>query len=166
LAWGVNFPAHLVVIKGTEYYDGKLKRYVDMPITDVLQMMGRAGRPQFDNSGVAVILVHDLKKNFYKKFLYEPFPVESSLMGVLPDHINAEIVAGTIKNKQEFLDYLTWTYYFRRLMKNPKYYDLDILEPHCINEYLSKLVETTVKSLMDSHCIDYDEVSVTINPME
>nr|XP_053627913.1 activating signal cointegrator 1 complex subunit 3-like [Cherax quadricarinatus] len=33
LAWGVNFPAHLVVIKGTEYYDGKTKRYVDFPIT-------------------------------------------------------------------------------------------------------------------------------------
>ena len=43
VAWGVNFPTHLVVIKGTEYYDGKTKRYVDMPITDVLQMMGRAG---------------------------------------------------------------------------------------------------------------------------
>ena len=37
VAWGVNFPAHLVVIKGTEYFDGKQKRYVDMPITDVLQ---------------------------------------------------------------------------------------------------------------------------------
>ncbi|XP_036144237.1 activating signal cointegrator 1 complex subunit 3 isoform X2 [Monomorium pharaonis] len=162
LAWGVNFPAHLVVIKGTEYYDGKLKRYVDMPITDVLQMMGRAGRPQFDNSGVAVVLVHDLKKNFYKKFLYEPFPVESSLMAVLPDHINAEIVAGTIKNKQEFLDYLTWTYYFRRLMKNPRYYDLDVLEPHRINEYLSRLVETTIKTLIDSHCIDDDEDEQTL----
>ncbi|XP_014472478.1 PREDICTED: activating signal cointegrator 1 complex subunit 3 [Dinoponera quadriceps] len=156
LAWGVNFPAHLVVIKGTEYYDGKLQRYVDMPITDVLQMMGRAGRPQYDNSGVAVVLVQDTKKSFYKKFLYEPFPVESSLMDVLPDHINAEIVAGTMKNEQEFLDYLTWTYYFRRLMKNPKYYDLDILEPQCINEYLSKLVKSTLRSLMDSHCIDYD----------
>jgi len=40
-------------------------------------MMGRAGRPQFDDHGVAVILVHDVKKHFYKKFLYEPFPVES-----------------------------------------------------------------------------------------
>lgn len=57
LAWGVNLPAHLVVVKGTEYYDGKTKRYVDMPITDVLQMMGRAGRPQYDNQGIAVILV-------------------------------------------------------------------------------------------------------------
>lgn len=77
LAWGVNFPAHLVVVKGTEYYDGKTRRYVDFPITDVLQMMGRAGRPQYDDHGVAVILVHDIKKHFYKKFLYEPFPVES-----------------------------------------------------------------------------------------
>ena len=40
VAWGVNFPAHLVIVKGTEFYDGKLKRYVDMPITDVLQMIG------------------------------------------------------------------------------------------------------------------------------
>jgi len=33
LAWGVNFPAHLVVVKGTEFYDGKKRRYVDFPIT-------------------------------------------------------------------------------------------------------------------------------------
>jgi len=28
LAWGVNLPAHLVIIKGTEYYDGDAKTYV------------------------------------------------------------------------------------------------------------------------------------------
>ncbi len=54
---------------------------MDFPITDVLQMMGRAGRPQYDKHGVAVIMVHQPKKAFYKKFLYEPFPVESSLPG-------------------------------------------------------------------------------------
>lgn len=102
MAWGVNFPAHLVIIKGTEYFDGKQNKYVDFPITgktfysyqsrkykhakvcpnflpiiDVLQMMGRAGRPQFDQEGKALIFVHDQKKQFYKKFLYDPFPVES-----------------------------------------------------------------------------------------
>jgi hypothetical protein len=40
LAWGVNTPAHLVVIKGTEYYDAPSRRYVDFPITDVLQVCG------------------------------------------------------------------------------------------------------------------------------
>ena len=45
------------------------RRYVDFPITDVLQMMGRAGRPQYDRHGVAVIMVAEPKKSFYKKFL-------------------------------------------------------------------------------------------------
>jgi replicative superfamily II helicase len=117
LAWGVNYPAHLVVIKGTEYYDAKTKGYNDFAITDVLQMMGRAGRPQFDDSGVARILVHDVKKNFYKKFLHEPFPVESKLHTCIHDHLNAEIVGGTIKSKQDAVDYLTWTYFYRRIIQ-------------------------------------------------
>lgn len=70
--------------------------YVDFPITDVMQMMGRAGRPQYDTEAVAVVLVHDVKKHFYKKFMFEPFPVESSLLDVLPDHFNAEIVGGVL----------------------------------------------------------------------
>ena len=159
LAWGVNFPAHLVVVKGTEYYDGKTKRYVDMPITDVLQMMGRAGRPQFDDHGVAVVLVHDVKKNFYKKFLYEPFPVESSLLAVLPDHLNAEIVAGTIQTKQEALDYLTWTYFFRRLRQNPTYYELETLEPEDLNGFLSGLVQRALNTLSEAYCLTHDDVS-------
>lgn len=157
LAWGVNLPAHLVIIKGTEYYDGKLKRYVDMPITDVLQMMGRAGRPQFDNEGIAVVLVHDVKKNFYKKFLYDPFPVESSLLNVLPDHVNAEIVAGTVQTKQSILDYLTWTYCFRRLLRNPTYYDLESIEPDDVNRFISNLVQNVLNVLQEAGCIEIDE---------
>lgn len=164
LAWGVNLPAHLVVIKGTEYFDGKQKRYVDMPITDVLQMMGRAGRPQFGNEGVAVVLVHDIKKNFYKKFLYDPFPVESSLLDVLPDHVNAEIVAGTVKTIQGILDYLTWTYFFRRLLRNPSYYELESIEPETVNAFLSDLVHKVVRTLCDAGCIEMSEEERYIYP--
>ncbi|EMS55394.1 hypothetical protein TRIUR3_08510 [Triticum urartu] len=46
-------------IQGTEYYGEKTKRYVDYVITDILQTMGRAGRPQYDQHGKAVILVHE-----------------------------------------------------------------------------------------------------------
>ncbi|XP_053736130.1 activating signal cointegrator 1 complex subunit 3 isoform X1 [Synchiropus splendidus] len=157
LAWGVNFPAHLVVVKGTEYFNGKSRRYVDYPITDVLQMMGRAGRPQFDNQGKAVILVHDIKKDFYKKFLYEPFPVESSLLTVLSDHLNAEIAAGTIASKQDAMDYITWTYFFRRLVMNPSYYSLEDISHESINKYLSNLVERSLRDLECSYCIDINE---------
>ncbi|OQU93017.1 hypothetical protein SORBI_3001G457800 [Sorghum bicolor] len=160
LAWGVNLPAHLVIIKGTEYYDGKTKRYIDYDITDILQMMGRAGRPQYDQHGKAVILVHEPKKSFYKKFLYEPFPVESNLREHLHDHINAEIVSGTISNKEEAIIYLTWTYLYRRLVVNPAYYGLEDTETNTLNSYLSRLVETTFEDLEDSGCIKVDDHSV------
>ncbi|KAK5922855.1 hypothetical protein CgunFtcFv8_020084 [Champsocephalus gunnari] len=165
LAWGVNFPAHLVVVKGTEYYDGKTRRYVDYPITDVLQMMGRAGRPQFDDQGKAVILVHDIKKDFYKKFLYEPFPVESSLLSVLPDHLNAEVAAGTISSKQDAMDYITWTYFFRRLVMNPSYYSLEDVSHESINKFLSNLVEKSLRDLECSYCLEIKEDDQTIEPL-
>ncbi|KAK7147949.1 hypothetical protein R3I94_010466 [Phoxinus phoxinus] len=165
LAWGVNFPAHLVIVKGTEYYDGKTHRYVDYPITDVLQMMGRAGRPQFDDQGKAVILVHDIKKDFYKKFLYEPFPVESSLLSVLSDHLNAEIAAGTVASKQDAMDYITWTYFFRRLVMNPSYYNLDDTSHETINKYLSSLVERSLRDLECSYCMEIQQDDQTIDPL-
>ena len=161
LAWGVNLPAHLVVVKGTQFYDAKLEGYKDMELTDVLQMLGRAGRPQFDTSGIARILTQDAKKDFYKHFLHTGFPVESSLHNVLDNHLGAEASAGTILTKQDALDYLTWTFFFRRLHKNPSYYGLEISsEDHntieaqrLANDYMVSLVDRSLEALADSRCI-------------
>jgi activating signal cointegrator complex subunit 3 len=165
LAWGVNLPAHLVVIKGTEFYDGKQRRYVDFPITDALQMMGRAGRPQFDTSGTCVIMCHEPKKAFYKKFLYEPFPVESALRENLPDHFNAEIVSGSIKSKQDAIDWITWTYFFRRLVRNPSYYDLESVDHASVNAYLSALVEGALDKLRDARCVAVNDDDDVVEPL-
>jgi activating signal cointegrator complex subunit 3 len=107
-------------------------------------MIGRAGRPQFDDSAVACVFVQDVKKAFYKKFLYEPFPVESHLLDVWADHLNAEIVHGTVQTKQDAVVYLTWTYFFRRLHQNPSYYKLEDTTEAGINTYLSRIVEENV----------------------
>lgn len=162
LAWGVNLPAHLVVVKGTQFFDAKTEGYKDMDLTDVLQMLGRAGRPQFDSSGIARIFTQDAKKEFYKHFLHTGFPVESSLHKVLDNHLGAEISAGTIATKQDALDYLTWTFFFRRLHKNPSFYGLEIsAEEHntiaaqtMANDYMIDLVETSLNDLAESSCIE------------
>ncbi|KAL8728195.1 MAG: hypothetical protein Q9181_005432 [Wetmoreana brouardii] len=161
LAWGVNLPAHLVIVKGTQYFDAKIEGYKDMDLTDVLQMLGRAGRPQFDSSGIARIFTQDAKKAFYKHFLHTGFPVESSLHNVLDNHLGAEVSAGTIATKQDVLDYLTWTFFFRRLHKNPSYYGLEIsAEEHntiaaqqLANDYMVELVDRSLEELVASDCI-------------
>jgi antiviral helicase SLH1 len=160
LAWGVNLPAHLVVVKGTQFFDAKTEAYKDMDLTDVLQMLGRAGRPQFDNSGIARIFTQDSKKAFYKHFLHTGFPVESSLHLVLSNHLGAEISSETITTTQDALDYLTWTFFFRRLHKNPSYYGLEIsAEEHntmaaqqLANEFMIDLVDQSLTDLAESGC--------------
>uniref|UniRef100_A0A7S1KV15 RNA helicase n=1 Tax=Percolomonas cosmopolitus TaxID=63605 RepID=A0A7S1KV15_9EUKA len=158
LAWGVNLPASLVIVKGTEFFDPKQKTYVDYSLVDVLQMMGRAGRPQFDNSGEAVIMCQDERKDFYSMMLYEPFPVESSLMNNLHDHINAEIVSGTISNFQEAVDYLTWTFLFRRLVQNPSYYGIKDASFEGVTAYLSGLVEEVIGDLEEQGCVAVETI--------
>lgn len=54
LAMGVNLPAHLVIVKSTKHYSNG--EYQDYPESMILQMIGRAGRPQFDTHATAVIL--------------------------------------------------------------------------------------------------------------
>lgn len=68
LAMGVNLPAHLVVIKSTKYYaNGEYRDYGESML---FQMIGRAGRPQFDTSAVAVIMTTaaDKVRNFSVQF--------------------------------------------------------------------------------------------------
>lgn len=57
---GVNLPAHLVVIKSTmQYVNSGFAEYGE---SQVLQMIGRAGRPQFDTSATAVIMTKNATK--------------------------------------------------------------------------------------------------------
>lgn len=148
LAWGVNLPAYLVVIKGTQFYDAKVEKYKNMDLTDVLQMMGRAGRPAFDTTGVAMVFTKQSTKSFYKYFLNIGFPVESSLHKFMEDHIGAEISARTIKTRQEALDFLTWTFLFRRIHANPSYYDVED-----VNKWMVERVDQCLSELEASSCL-------------
>lgn len=153
LAWGVNLPAHLVIIKGTQFFDAKIEGYRDMDLTDILQMMGRAGRPAFDTSGIAMVFTKESKKTFYKHFLNVGFPVESSLHKVMDNHIGAEISSGTIKSRQDAMDFLTWTFLYRRAHHNPTYYGIEDITQEGISLYLSKLVDKVINNLVDSKCL-------------
>ncbi|KAF5753328.1 putative RNA helicase [Helianthus annuus] len=157
MCWGVSLRAHLVVIMGTQYYDGRENAHTDYPVTDLLQMMGHASRPLVDNSGKCVILCHAPRKDYYRKFVYEAFPVESHLHHHLHDNLNAEVVVQVIANKQDAVDYLTWTFMYRRLTQNPNYYNLQGVSQRHLSDHLSELVENTLSDLESSKCVAIED---------
>jgi pre-mRNA-splicing helicase BRR2 len=157
LCWKISDSAHLVVVMGTESYDGREKRYVNYPIGDLLQMMGKAIRPSIDAVGKCVIFCHTPKKGYLKKLLVEPLPIESHLDHHLHDHVNSEIVTKTIRSMQDAVDYITWTFLYRRLTKNPSYYNLQGTSSSQISEHISDMVETVIGDLSESKCCELDE---------
>lgn len=93
------------------------------------------------------------KKMFYRRYLNDPFPIESSLIEQLDDHINAEIANGTIRNKQDCINWFTWSYAFRRIMKNPNFYGIEDNKNNSIKKFLIDLVDKSIGRLEASGCV-------------
>ena len=123
LAVGVNLPCYLVVIKGTvSWADRGMQEYPDL---EMMQMLGRAGRPQFESSACAVILTRNEKVDYYRKIVSGQEQLESCLHVNLIDHLNAEIGLGTVSNIESAKKWLAGTFLYVRLQRNPKHYRLD-----------------------------------------
>ena len=64
---------------------------MDIGILDVLQIFGRAGRPQFDSSGHGFIISKYDKLSHYLQLLTQQTPIESQFVNKLTDNLNAEV---------------------------------------------------------------------------
>ena len=122
LAVGVNLPCHLVIIKNTVgWSQGGYQEYSDL---EMMQMLGRAGRPQFDSTAVAVIMTRQTKVRRYEMMVTGQEVIESKLHLNLIDHMNAEIGLGTIRDLPSARKWLKGTFLFVRLQQNPEHYKL------------------------------------------
>ena len=72
------------------------------------------------NKPSQILWKQNCELEFVFTYYFCDFVLYTSLLSVLSDHLNAEIAAGTIGSKQDAMDYITWTYFFRRLVMNPR----------------------------------------------
>jgi pre-mRNA-splicing helicase BRR2 len=158
-AWSIPLTAYMVILMGTQTFEGKEHRYVDYSFPDVLQMMGRACRPLEDANSKCVLMVPQVRKPFFLKFLNEGLPIESHVHLSLADFLLSEIAAGTIENKQECVDWFTWLWCYRRLNQNPNYYNLQGTSHRHLSDHLSQLIEDTLGVLEQAKCIAIEDDS-------
>jgi|DewCreStandDraft_3_1066083.scaffolds.fasta_scaffold02242_1 helicase len=109
LAAGVNLPARRVLIYTRRYSDGG---YDDIGIMEYKQMAGRAGRPQYDPYGEAIIA--DRGRRDAEKYIFgSPEDIYSSLSSErsLRIHILSLIASGYARGERDLNEIFSLTYY-------------------------------------------------------
>jgi ATP-dependent DNA helicase HFM1/MER3 len=156
LAVGVNLPCHLVVIKNTVCYtDTGLAEYSDL---EVMQMLGRAGRPQFDDSATAIIMTRSEKVDRYKKMISGQDILESTLHLNLIEHLNSEIGLGTVHDVYSAKHWLAGTFLSVRMRQNPTYYKFSCdTGSRDADERLEVVCERDIELLKTSKLITEDQ---------
>ena len=91
---------------------------------DILQMMGRAGRPQYDSRGEGVVITGHVELQYYLSLLNQQLPIESQFISRLADNLNAEIVLGTIQSIKDAVNWLGYTYLYICMLRNPQLYGI------------------------------------------
>ncbi|PVU92291.1 hypothetical protein BB561_003926 [Smittium simulii] len=165
LSVGVNLPAHLVIIKGTMgYNDSSFSEYSKL---DILQMLGRAGRPQFDTYGIAVVLTVNRMKHIYETMLNKGEIIESTLHKNLSFYLSAEICLGNISNKQKAIEWLKTTFLAVRLNQNSKYYIKNITQnAENSSDALQTLVDHAINEIAEHKLIELKSVDNEFIPNE
>ena len=115
LAAGVDLPARRVVVRDLNRFDVTYGN-APIPVLEIKQMCGRAGRPRYDKFGEAVLIAkraEEVKELADAYFLSEPEAIVSKLGSepALRMHILASIATEHTKSEKEIFDFIGSTFF-------------------------------------------------------
>lgn len=118
LAMGLNLPSRRVIIKDWHRYESGIGMRA-IPVMEIKQMSGRAGRPGYDEFGEAVLVARSKRDERYLFDRYvkgKPEQVESRLASesVLRTHILSSIAGGFTRTTEDLNDFLSHTFFARQ----------------------------------------------------
>lgn len=119
LAAGINLPARRVVVRDTTRYDANFG-HTPIPVMEIKQMCGRAGRPQFDPYGEAVLLAKSsgsMNRMMEDYLLGESESILSKLGSepALRSHILATIATGYARNNNELMAFIDKSFFAHQM---------------------------------------------------
>ena len=114
LAAGINLPAKRVIIRDLSRWDGDYHSNQPLPVLEIQQMLGRAGRPTYDDSGEGVLVAKDRKRGLKATEIYfdgETEPVISRLgsEAALRIHLLSVIASELASTREELDEFLKTT---------------------------------------------------------
>jgi len=143
LAAGVNLPARRIILASILRYDAEYGINIPISVLEYKQLSGRAGRPQYDTFGEA-ILVADSGVNaedLYEQYILgHPEPLRSQLMNdrAIRVHLLSAIARVPGIKKNEIYHLFESTLLARNYQKNTVVFKVDAALNYLEEEYLIK----------------------------
>ncbi|MEM2785877.1 MAG: DEAD/DEAH box helicase [Candidatus Nitrosotenuis sp.] len=139
LAAGVNLPARRVVISSIARYDVKSASNKPISVLEYKQLCGRAGRPQYDKFGEAIIMGNSNTAELIDYYINgTPEPITSQLTNdrALRVHILSYIVSNPGIKNDELLEFFQKTLAGIQTRKNTLRFSIDVAKRFLLNEKL------------------------------
>jgi helicase len=116
LAAGVNLPARRVLIRDLKRYDDGMSRF--LPVMEVRQMLGRAGRPRYDPLGEAWLACkggdpREVADEIADRYIHGPVEDITSKLAAEPAlrfHLLSSIATGGLNTRQNIGQFFSSTY--------------------------------------------------------
>ncbi|OKY77876.1 MAG: Replicative superfamily II helicase BRR2 [Candidatus Methanohalarchaeum thermophilum] len=115
LAWGVNLPARRVIIRSYKRYDSNYGMK-PIPVLEIKQMLGRAGRPGLDPYGESILIAKNRREKdalIDQYIIGDAEDITSKLASepALRTQILSLFSSGFTRNRKEVYDFLDKTFY-------------------------------------------------------
>ena len=115
LAAGINLPARTVIVRDLYRYDSQAGNSL-IPVMEVKQMCGRAGRPRYDKFGEAILVARnsEMASFLLEEYLLGDVGGISSQIGnerALRNHILSAVATRVANSMEELRRFLSLTFY-------------------------------------------------------
>lgn len=146
LAAGINLPARTVIVRDVRRYDSG-SGFVSIPVLEVKQMCGRAGRPRFDPYGEAVLIARDEDERMMlmDEYLLGENEAIRSKLGTEPamrSHVLALIATKDARSHQELDSFFMKTFLAHQMDAG----------------YLSDIIGSIIGFLSEEGMVEEDDV--------
>jgi len=137
LAAGVNLPARRVIISNIARYNARVGANRPISVLEYKQLCGRAGRPQYDDFGEAIIIANSNSSELIDYYVNgEPEPIESNITDdkSLRIHVLSLIGINPGIKKAEIIDFFSQTLGGLQSQKSNLKFGLDIALRYLLEE--------------------------------
>jgi helicase len=114
LAAGINLPARTVIVRDVKRFDSNIG-YTAVPVLEVKQMCGRAGRPKYDKYGEAILIARNEEERMFLLDTYLLGENENlfSKLGTEPairSHVLGLVATGDATSHADLVDFFGRTF--------------------------------------------------------